>query len=103
MVRPGRPSSFPNPGDDYGAGTRAVSVSGAAGAIALSSDVEGNPQQIAASSAAGGSGNNENALAILDLQNQAVDILKWTYERGRPPSSQGQSLTLDEYYTIFVG
>lgn len=99
----GKTFFVPNPGDDYGTGIRAVSFSGAAGAIALSSDVEGNPQQIAASSAAGGSGNNENALAILDLQDQAVDILKWTYERGSTPSSQGQSLTLDEYYTIFVG
>lgn len=99
----GKTFFVPNPGDDYVAGIPAVSFSGAAGAIALSSDVEGNPQNIAASSAAGGSGNNENALAILGLQDQVADIRKWTYERGSAPSNQVQSLTPDEYYTIFVG
>jgi flagellar hook-associated protein 1 FlgK len=88
---------------DYGAGIPALSFSGAAGAIALSSDVEGIPQNIAASSAAGGSGNNENALAILGLQDQAVDVRKWIYERGSLPSNQVLSLTLDEHYTILVG
>jgi len=99
----GKTFFVPNPGDDYVAGIPAVSFSGAAGAIALSSDVKGNPQNIAASSAAGGLGNNENALAILGLQDQVADIRKWTYERGSAPSSQVQSLTADEYYTIFVG
>jgi flagellar hook-associated protein 1 FlgK len=93
----------PNPGDDYAGSVPAASFSGAAGAIALSSDVEGNPQNIAASSPAGGSGNNENALAILGLQDEVVDIQKWAYARGSASSSQVLSLTLDEYYTIFVG
>jgi len=99
----GKTFFIPNPGDDYVAGIPAISFSGAAGAIALSSDVEGIPQNIAASSAAGGSGNNENALAILGLQDRIVDIRKWIYERGSAPSSQVHSLTLDDYYTILVG
>lgn len=99
----GKTFFVPNPGDDYGAGIPALSFSGAAGAIALSSDVEGIPQNIAAGSAAGGSGNNENALAILGLQDQVVDIRKWIYERGSLPSNQVLSLTQDEYYTILVG
>jgi len=99
----GKTFFIPNPGDDYVAGIPALSFSGAAGAMALSSDVEGIPQNIAASSAVGGSGNNENALAILDLQDGVVDIRKWIYERGSAPSSQVQSLTMDEYYTILVG
>ncbi len=99
----GKTFFIPNPGDDYVAGIPALSFSGAAGAIALSSDVEGIPQNIAASSAAGGSGNNENALAILGLQDRIVDIRKWIYERGSAPSSQVHSLTLDDYYTILVG
>lgn len=93
----------PNPGDDYVTGIPAVSFSGVAGVIALSSDVEGVPQNIAVSGAAGGPGNNENALAILGLQDLPVDIRKWTYERGSAPFSQVQPLTLDEYYTILVG
>ncbi|MGQ9646429.1 MAG: flagellar hook-associated protein FlgK [Thermodesulfobacteriota bacterium] len=93
----------PNPGDDYEAEVPGPTFSGAAGAIALSADVEGIPQNIAASSASGGSGNNENALAILSLQDGAVDIRKWTYERGSAPSSEVQSLTLDDYYTMLVG
>lgn len=99
----GRTFFVPNPGDDYVAGLPTADFSGAAGAIALSPDVLGNPENIAASSAAGGTGNNENALAILGLQNQTLTLLKWTYERGSVPSSQAQSLTLDEYYAIFVG
>jgi flagellar hook-associated protein 1 FlgK len=99
----GRTFFVPNPGDDYVAGTPAASFAGVAGTIALSSDVEGNPRNIAASSASGGSGNNENALAILSLQDQAVAIRKWTYERGSAPTSQVHSFTLDEGYTDFVG
>jgi len=99
----GRTFFTPNPGDDYVTGIPAVSFSGAAGVIALSSDVEGVPQNIAVSGAAGGPGNNENALAILSLQDLPVDIRKWTYERGSAPFSQVQPLTLDESYTVLVG
>jgi len=76
---------------------------GAAGSIALSSDVDGLPENIAASTAPGESGNNQNALAIQALQDETLNIRKWIYQRGTLPSSQDQSGTMDEYYTIFVG
>ena len=76
---------------------------GAAGSIALSSDVDGDPENIAASTAPGESGNNQNALAIQALQDETLNIRKWIYQRGTLPSSQDQSGTIDEYYTIFVG
>lgn len=76
---------------------------GAAGSIALSSDVDGDPENIAASTAPGESGNNQNALAIQALQDETLNIRKWIYQRGTLPSSQDQSGTMDEYYTIFVG
>jgi flagellar hook-associated protein 1 FlgK len=74
-----------------------------AGSIALSSDVDGLPENIAASTAPGESGNNENALAIQALQDATLLIRKWTYQRGTDSLSQDQSGTMDEYYTIFVG
>ncbi|HET6460776.1 MAG TPA: flagellar basal body rod C-terminal domain-containing protein, partial [Syntrophales bacterium] len=99
----GKTFFVPNAGDNYTTNTPAASFSGAAGTIALSPDVDGNPQNIAAASTSGGSGNNENALAILGLQDLDMNIRKWAFVRGSVPSSQPQSLTMGEDYTNFVG
>lgn len=105
----GKTFFIPNPGtttaddDDYVTRTPASQFAGAAGSIALSPDVDGDPENIAASTAPGESGNNQNALAIQALQDETLNIRKWIYQRGTLPSSQDQSGTMDEYYTIFVG
>jgi flagellar hook-associated protein FlgK len=86
--------------------TFSVDVSDYAGAardIALSTDVERQPGRIAAGTAPGEPGNNENALAIQGLQDATPLIRKWTYQRGTDPLSQNQSGTLDEFYTILAG
>jgi len=77
--------------------------SGAARYIALSTDVERQPGRIAAGTAPGEPGNNENALAIQALQDATLLVRKWTYQRGTDPLSQNQSGTLDEFYTILAG
>jgi len=79
---------------------------GAAQNISLSSDVENNPSNIAASQSSDptDTGNNQNALAIQALQNQQLNINKWTYQnRGEIQSSASQSGTMDEYYGTLVG
>jgi flagellar hook-associated protein 1 len=81
---------------------------GAASSIALSSDMKDHPANIAASGvpAVPGvpePGNNENALALQALQAKAIEVKKWTYQRGVDPSSQNQSGTMDDYYSILVG
>ena len=48
-------------------------------------------------------GNNENALAIQALQAKTLDVKKWIYQRGEDPSSQSQSGTMDDYYSVLVG
>jgi len=100
----------PNPGttdpgdeDDYVTHTPALEFAGAARYIALSTDVERQPGRIAAGTAPGEPGNNENALAIQALQDATLLIRKWTYQRGTDPLSQDQSGTLDEFYTILAG
>jgi flagellar hook-associated protein 1 len=78
----------------------------AAGSIALSSNVNGNPRNIAASTSSDPTetGNNENALAIQALQDASLTIQKWTYEnRGSSQTAQDQTQTLSEYYNILVG
>ena len=79
--------------------------SGAAASIGLSSDLSGDPANIAAGGLSGASGDNENALRILDLQtNNAIQIRKWTYaERGTNISSILQTTTLEDYYESLVG
>ena len=81
---------------------------GAAGSIALSSDVKDHPANIAASGVPAlpgvpEPGNNENALAIQALQAKTINTKKWTYQRGEDPSSQNQSGTMDDYYSVLVG
>jgi flagellar hook-associated protein 1 FlgK len=89
------PLTNPIPGD----------FSGAAASIGLSSDVSGDPANIAAGGLSGAPGDNENALRILDLQtNNAIQIRKWTYEgRGTNISSTLQTTTLEDYYRSLVG
>ena len=66
------PLTNPIPGD----------FSGAAASIGLSSDVTGDPANIAAGGLSGDPGDNENVLRILDLQtDNTIQIRKWTYKR----------------------
>jgi flagellar hook-associated protein 1 len=79
---------------------------GAARNIALSSNVAGQPQNIAASSSSDASetGNNTIARSIQALQDSAMTIGKWTYtNRGATQTSSNQSQTLDDYYNVLVG
>jgi flagellar hook-associated protein 1 FlgK len=96
----------PNPDDDYGTHTPGATFAGAAGYIALSSDVKGNPANIAAAGLSGGaSGDNENSLKISALQtNDTLQMRKWLYEnRGQTMSSNLETGTIDDYYQIFAG
>jgi flagellar hook-associated protein 1 FlgK len=96
----------PNPGDDYGAHTPGATFAGAAGYIALSSDVKGNPANIAAAGLSGGaSGDNENSLKISALQtDETIQIRKWLYEnRGQTISSNLQTGTIGDYYQALTG
>jgi flagellar hook-associated protein 1 FlgK len=80
--------------------------SGAARDIALSPDVENQPQNIAASRSSNPleTGNNINALAIQALQDEPVSIKKWMLEnRGIGQSNENLFWTMDEYYNILVG
>ena len=84
----------------------APDFTGAAQDIALSSDVEDNPSNIAASQSSDPTetGNNQNALAIQALQDEQLNINKWTYQnRGKIQSSGSLSGTMDEYYDTLVG
>ncbi|MCX5905963.1 MAG: hypothetical protein NTY64_01920 [Deltaproteobacteria bacterium] len=74
--------------------------------IALSSDVDGLPQNIAASSSSNPSetGNNTIARSIQALQDSALTINKWSYaSRGASQTSTTQIQTLDDYYNVMVG
>ena len=74
--------------------------------IALSSDVENTPGNIAASQSNDpeATGNNQNALAIQALQDEQMSTKKWTYQnRGGIRSSTNQFGTMDEYYNTLVG
>jgi flagellar hook-associated protein 1 FlgK len=96
----------PNPGDDYGAHTPGATFAGAAGYIALSSDVKGNPDNIAAAGLSGGApGDNENGSKISALQTDAtLQIRKWVYEnRGQTISSNVETGTINDYYKAFTG
>jgi flagellar hook-associated protein 1 FlgK len=85
----------PNPGD----------YSGAAAYISLSSDVLGNPENIAAGGVSGAPGDNGNALSIAALQTDgSLNIRKWTLtDRGETASSNLQTGTLDDYYQSLIG
>ncbi len=87
--------AVPNPGD----------YSGAAAYISLSSDVLGNPQNIAAGGVSGAPGDNGNALSIAALQTDgSLNIRQWTItDRGQSTSSQMQTGTLDDYYQGLIG
>ena len=87
-------------------GTPSPDYAGASGSIALSSDVEDNPRNIAASASSDPqeTGNNQNALAIQALADEQVSIKKWTYNnRGLTQTSDASFETMDEYYSILVG
>ena len=74
--------------------------------LALSSDVADTPSNIAASQSNDPTetGNNQNALAIQALQDEQLNMNKWTYQnRGGTQSSASQLGTMDEYYNILVG
>ena len=91
---------------DVVAGSPCPDYSGAAGDIALSSDVEDTPRNIAASTSSDPQaiGNNQNALAIQALGDEPVSIKKWTYpNQGGIRSSTNQFGTMDEYYNVLVG
>ncbi len=77
----------------------------AAAYIELSTDVLGNPQNIAVGGSAGDPGDNENALRILSLQNDdSHSITKWIYsERGDSRTSISLNTTLDHYYQNLTG
>jgi flagellar hook-associated protein 1 FlgK len=96
----------PNPGDDYVTHTPGATFAGAAGYIALSSDVKGNPGNIAAAGLSGGApGDNENSLRISALQtNDTLQIRKWLYEdRGQTVSNNLETGSIDDYYQDFTG
>lgn len=90
-----RPGEVPNSGD----------FSGAADFIALSSDVLGHPENIAAGGLTGDPGNNENARNIAALQtDDTIQIRRWTYtDRGANTSNTLQTSTMDSYYRELVG
>ncbi len=79
--------------------------SGAADFMALSSDVQGHPENIAAGGLTGDPGNNENARNIAALQADAtIQIRRWTYtDRGENTSNSVETLTMDSYYRELVG
>jgi len=87
--------NLPNAGD----------YSGAASYISLSSDVLDHPENIAAGSVSGATGDNGNALAIAALQTDGtLSIRNWTItNRGANRSSSTQTETLDSYYQDLVG
>jgi flagellar hook-associated protein 1 FlgK len=87
-------------------GTPCPDYAGASGTIALSSDVEDTPRNIAASTSSNPqeTGNNQNALAIQALGDEPAGIRKWTYNnRGLTQSSSTSFETMDQYYSILVG
>lgn len=77
----------------------------AAAYIQLSTDVLGNPRNIAAGGATGDPGDNENALRILSLQtNDTIPLTKWVYsQRGDSRTNISLSTTLDHYYHNLAG
>ncbi len=77
----------------------------AAAYIELSTDVLGNPRNIAAGGSTGDSGDNENALNILSLQtDDTIALTKWVYsQRGDSRTSIPMSTTLDHYYHNLTG
>ena len=89
------PLTNPVPGD----------FSGGSALIQLSSDVRGNPANIAAGGLSGNPGDNENALGILNLQtDNSIQVRKWTYAgRGTNISSALQTTTMEDYYRSLVG
>jgi flagellar hook-associated protein 1 FlgK len=89
------PLTNPTPGD----------FSGAAASIQLSSDINGNPANIAAGGLSGDPGDNQNALGILNLQtDNTLQLQKWTFDRqGASRSSVSQTTTMEDYYTALVG
>jgi flagellar hook-associated protein 1 FlgK len=87
-------------------GTPCPDYAGAAGAMALSSDVKDTPSNIAASTSSDSqeTGNNQNALAIQAIGDEQVSIRKWTYNnRGLTQSSNNSFETMDQYYSTLVG
>ena len=78
---------------------------GAAGYIRLSTDVQNNPNNIAAGGQSGAPGDNENALKILALQtDNSIQIRKWTIsDRGKSISSPLETMSMDDYYKTMVG
>ncbi|MGQ9720129.1 MAG: flagellar hook-associated protein FlgK [Candidatus Jordarchaeum sp.] len=89
-----QPPDIPN-SDDY---------RGASAFIKLSDDVKNNPINIAAGRVSGQQGDNENALRILTIQTENIEIKKWRYEeRGYSVSSSVNIETLDNYYHTLVG
>lgn len=77
----------------------------AAAYIQLSTDVFGNPRNIAAGGSTGDPGDNENALKILSLQtDDTISLSKWVYsERGDSRTSISVRTTLDHYYHNLAG
>lgn len=77
----------------------------AAAWIRLSTDVAATPANIAAGGLSGAPGDNEKALALAGIQNDAtIQIRKWTYDgRGASKTSSLQTETLDDYYRILAG
>jgi len=86
---------LPNPSD----------YTNAAAYIQLSTDVLGNPRNIAAGGSTGDPGDNENALEILNIQNDDTNsITKWVYsERGDARASITLNDTLEHYYHNLIG
>jgi len=48
-------------------------------------------------------GDNTNALALVEIQNESFQIGRWTYERGASPTSTLEMGTLESYLHSFVG
>ncbi len=94
----------PNPGDDYSNQTPGASFSGAALYFALSDEVRGNPQTIAAG-ASTAPGDNRGAQRIASLQtDSSISIRKWTYrDRGGQPEAASFTTTFQGYYETMVG
>jgi flagellar hook-associated protein FlgK len=49
------------------------------------------------------SGNNENALAIADLQYASTDMVNWEFQLGEDATSQVLTTTIEDFYHVMVG
>jgi flagellar hook-associated protein 1 FlgK len=80
---------------------------GSAGGIEVNTLLSSDTDYIAAAQidATGnyGSGDNTNALAMVDKQYSSTNILRWTYDRINGNTSSTENATIEDYYHAMVG